>query len=225
MTMVGDKDRERIAAALRQAQAGTAGELVVVIAGRSDSYLYIPLLWASFGALLVPGIILYLPYQWQWIMGFIGDGHDWAERVTLDHATVWAIQLAVFLALALLLRWEPVKMLVVPRSVKRHRAQRAAREHFNAQGLRHVQGRTGVLIYVSQGERYVEIIAGQAVSEKVDPETWKRIVDDFVRHARHGRIAEGFIGAVTACGDLLARHCPSAPGKPADGAGRLVMVD
>jgi len=225
MDLVSEQDRARIAEAIRRVEARTSGEMVTVIAGRSDSYLWIPLLWASLGALLAPGIILYLPYQWQWIMGSLGEGHDWAERVTLDHATVWAIQITVFLVLALLLRWEPLKMLVIPRGVKHHRAGRAAREQFYVRGPCHSRDRTGVLFYVSAAERYVEVIADQALSDRVEPEVWRRIVDDFVAHVRHERVAEGFIVAVGACGELLARHFPRAPGDDSKRPDDLVVIE
>jgi putative membrane protein len=40
---------------------------------------------------------------------------------------------------------------------------------------------------------------------------WQSAVDALVAHLRDGRIAEGFITAIEACGNVLAAHFPRTP--------------
>jgi putative membrane protein len=76
--------------------------------------------------------------------------------------------------------------------------------------LDRTRGRTGILLFVSIAERYVEILADRGIDEKVPPGTWKEIVAAFTRQVREGKIADGFVGALTACGALLVSRFPRA---------------
>jgi len=194
MAFLTDDEKRRLRQRIEAAERRTSGELVTVIARESDPYPFIPLLWASLIALSLPPVIA-LAGLW------------------VDLATVSAIQLAAFLVLALLFRWPPVKMRLIPKATKRRRAARTAREQFLAQGVHHASDRSGVLIFVSVVEHYVEILADQAINAKVAQAEWDAIVASFVAAVKQGRVAEGFEQAVDSCGALLAQHFPAAPGE------------
>ena len=97
---------------------------------------------------------------------------------------------------------------VIPKSVKHRRASRLARQQFVEQGLHLTRDRTGVLIFVSVAERYVEIIADAGIDGKVPPGSWDRMVADFVAQVRARHVAEGFLAVVREAGDLLAAYFP-----------------
>ena len=59
MTPFNEYDQRQIAEAIARAERRTDAELVTVLAARADDYTYIPLLWASVLALLVPGALNY----------------------------------------------------------------------------------------------------------------------------------------------------------------------
>lgn len=181
--------RERIEAAERR----TSGELVTVIARESDPYPFIPLLWASVVALSLPPLISLAGW---WI----------------DLPAVSLIQLTAFLLLSLLFRWPPLKIRLIPKATKLRRAARTAREQFLSQGVHNTTGRSGVLIFVSAAEHYVEILADQGINAKVPQEQWDSIVAAFVQAVKRGEVAAGFEQAIDACGTLLATHFPAAPG-------------
>ena len=103
-------------------------------------------------------------------------------------------------------------MALVPNSMKRRRASQLAREQFFEQRLHMTRARTGVLIFVSVAEHYVEIIADEGINALVPPGTWDKAVADFVEQVRAGRIAEGFLAVVEVVGARLAEHFP----RPAD---------
>lgn len=181
---------ERIAAVERQTDA----ELVTVLARRADDYSYIPALWAALGALLLPWVLHWSPLWLEEI-----------ERLEL--------QALCFLVLFALLRLPPVLRRVVPRSVREWRASSLARRQFLEQGLHHTAGDTGVLVFVSEAEHYVEILADRGIDQHVGHEHWQRIVDAFTRRVRAGETVEGFLECVDACGTLLAEHAPATHEK------------
>ena len=205
MNLFTDAERERISHAIARAEAKTSGEIVAVVAERSDDYIFIPLLWAALAALLVP-----LPF-------LIWGGWPGPQ--------VYAVQLAVFAVGALLAVWEPVRFRLVPGPVKRARARRRAMEQFLAQNLHTTANRTGVLIFVSAVERYAEVIADTGIYGRVPPETWSRVVDGLTRKIREGEVAAGFIEAVDACGALLAEHFPPAPADTNELPDHLIVLD
>jgi putative membrane protein len=98
--------------------------------------------------------------------------------------------------------------------MKRDCAARLAREQFFARRLHETPERGGLLLFVSEAERYVEIIADRGIHEKVPAGAWDGIVAEFTAKVREGRVAEGFLAAVTACGALLAEHLPAADDNP-----------
>src|SRR6185295_13821637 len=158
MTLVAEADQKRIADAITEAERTTSGEIVAVIAPESSNYLHIPFLWAALVALAAPWPFVF----WTW----------WP----IQH--IYILQLAVFAALVVVLMPRSVRLALVPRSVKHARAHRRAVEQFLAQNLHTTVGRTGVLIFVSVGEQYAEIVADAAINAKVPEEAWQTIVAD-----------------------------------------------
>ncbi|MBX2879863.1 MAG: TPM domain-containing protein [Granulosicoccus sp.] len=203
MSFLTEEEKAALIARINHAESRTRGEIVTVIAQQSDGYRYIPMLWAALIALSIPGLY-YLFYT-------INAG-DWiVETHRLDSAAQWlyAIQVLVFFGVAMVFQIPAVRMMFVPQSVKHRRAARHAREQFFLQNLHQTEGRTGVLIFVSVAEHYVEIIVDSAVAEVVDNGLWESTVDDFIANVRRGKIAAGFENAIEQCRDVLWEHFPA----------------
>jgi putative membrane protein len=205
MAFLRPEDSERIAAAIRQVEARTSGELVTVVAAAADRYAYIPLLWASILALLSPGVLLLLGVDTSLVRAYL-------------------TQLLTFVLLSLLFDRTPLKVLLVPKKLKHRQARRLAREQFYANGIHLTRGRTGVLLFVSAAERYVEILADQGIHQRVEQGTWDGIVADFVRHVRQGQVTEGFLAAIASCGEILAVHCPRQADDRDELPDRLIQI-
>jgi len=167
MAFLSDPDRQRIAAAIAEAERRTSGELVTVIAEAADDYRYVPLLWPALAALLLPAIVLTV----------------WPE---LGAWRLYLLQAAAFVGLAVIAHLPPVHLALVPAGLKRRRASRLAREQFFEQGLHLTRARTGVLIFVAVAERHVEIIADAGIDARVPPGTWDQAVTEFVERVRAG---------------------------------------
>ena len=85
-------------------------------------------------------------------------------------------------------------------------------------------GFSGVLIFVSAAEHYVEIIADRGISRHVTHEQWQAIVDAFTAAVKRGETLRGFLDCVNACGELLKRHVPATDQKN-ELPNHLVMLD
>lgn len=182
----------------------TYDEQVKVLAKQADNYYYILTLWAAVIALLTP-FILHLTPLWL-------SGYD-----------MLIIQWIVFILLAVLLRIPPLMMRLVPKRVRHWRAANLARRQFLENNLHHTKGETGVLIFVSEAEHYVEIIADRGISEHVADEAWQGIVDGFIARVKGGEVKEGFIECVNRCGELLKEHVPATEEKDELGNGLVVL--
>lgn len=205
MPFLDEADKSRIEEAVRQAEKRTSGEFVTVIAAKSSDYLYLPTLAAAGIVLLLSGLILLLPFE---------------PRIDLFYAG----QVTAFILLALAFRWPPLKMALVPRSLQEERARRHAHQLFLDLGLSSTKDRTGVLLFVSVAEHYVEIIADRGIQEHVDPAIWDRIVVNFTTKVRAGRVADGFIDAIAACTEVMAEHHPWRPGDINELPNRLIEI-
>ncbi len=200
---VTPQDQARVSAAIRAAEAQTSGEIVCVLARTSSDYAAMPLVWSIVAALATPWALLALT-QWP------------VQHLLLAQLAVIALALFVFSAPAL-------RIALTPRRVRRAHAHQAAAEQFIARGLTRGTKR-GVLIFVSLGERYARIIADAAVADKVPQTEWRRAVDALSAQMKAGRVADGFVAAVEACGAILAAHLPPEPGQTNDLPDRLYVL-
>ena len=184
------EDKARITAAIRAAEKSTSGEFVAVVARSSDHYIFVPLLWAAITALLFPGACR-------------------LARIPLSWVHLYQIQLLIFIGLTVLLLSVPgLHLKLVPRNVKHARASRLAQAQFYVQGVQLTPHHSGVLLFVSLAEHYVEIVADKGIHEKIGEARWKRIIAVFVDEVRQGRVVDGFVGAIGACGAAMAEHYP-----------------
>lgn len=195
MAFLNESEKERLRHAIRAAEARTHGEIVTVIARTSGDYFYYPTLWAALLAIVSPTLLLALP-------------------VTFGPLGIVEMQLVAFGVLALLLRWAPIRMQLVPRAVQRLHASRRAREQFYAQNLHHTGGQSGILLFVSVAEHHVEIIADAGIHARVPAGTWDQVVVSLTARVKAGQVGEGFIEAVNAVGAQLATHFPAAGVNP-----------
>ena len=182
------QDYDAVSAAIREAEQRTCGQIVCVLTHASSAYAHIPILWSSVLALFTPWPLIYFT-QWS------------VQRIFLA-------QLIVFLVAALAFSWAPIRILLVPRAIRRARAHRAALEQFVLRGISRTRNRCGILIFVSVAEHYARIIADEGVAQKVHAGEWQAAIDTLTMHMRDGRIAAGFIAAIERCGAILAQHAP-----------------
>jgi putative membrane protein len=71
---------------------------------------------------------------------------------------------------------------------------------------------SGVLLFVSMAERYVEIVADKGIHEKIGEARWQAIVAAFLEKVQAGDVTGGFVAAISGCGEAMAEHYPAKPG-------------
>ena len=71
--LFSDAEHERIAAAIRNAESATSGEIFAVAARASDGYRFIPLLWAALVTLIGGTLAAFL---WPLLAGLLADDAD-----------------------------------------------------------------------------------------------------------------------------------------------------
>ncbi|NKQ12354.1 TPM domain-containing protein [Pseudomonas sp. SST3] len=190
MTLLSENELRQVAEAIDRIERDTDAELVTVLAAQADDYRYIPLLWASLISLLVPGALLFFSgwlAAWQLLL----------------------VQWLTFIVLAVIFRIPKLTSRLIPRSVRHWRACNLARRQFIELNLHHTDGGTGMLIFVSEAERYVEILVDRGISSRIDNSAWESIVETFTHDVRNGKVLDGFLGCIEACGSLLSQHVPA----------------
>ncbi|QNI03051.1 TPM domain-containing protein [Halomonas sp. SH5A2] len=190
MTLLNKSDQEAVTAAINEVERETDAELVTVLTAQSDNYSYIPLLWAGILALLLPGIVNY-------VGSWLG-----ADMLLL-------VQWGTFILFSLVFRMPRINTRLIPRQVRYWRASNLARRQFLEQRLHHTDGGTGMLIFVSEAERYVEILVDQGIADVLDDKVWEDIVSDFTSKVHQGQTRQGFLDCIAACGKLLKEHVPA----------------
>lgn len=224
MGFLNDAEHARVSAAVAAAEEHTAGEIVTVLAERSDGYSDIQLGWAvaaSTAALAFLALLpdFYLPLVDRALGGW---NHDWHPQAVLSLAL--AVVVMKFVAIWAIQFWQPLKFAMIPSPVKRARVRDAAIRHFKVGAERRTHGRTGVLIYLSMHEHRAEIVADAAIAEKVSAEVWGGAMADMLVHIRDGRIAEGLAAGIADVGAVLAEHFPKAENDVNELPDRLIEV-
>jgi putative membrane protein len=218
-----------IAAAIARAESQTSGEIFCVLARQVSAYRDISFAWAAAAALILPLNLIFVGFEAQWFPGFTDTweaGQLAARDVTIGRTIgVYAVvQAAVFVFSYLILRIPPLTRLVTPHAIRRDRAREAAMHQFLAHGLHVTRDRTGVLIFAALSDRQVEIIADEGIYGRVDPEIWGDAVASLTAALKAGRPVEGFEGAITLVGDVLAEHFPPRDANPDEVPNRLVEI-
>ncbi|WP_313222413.1 TPM domain-containing protein [Stutzerimonas nitrititolerans] len=204
MTLLTLSEQQQVAEAIDRVERETDAELVTVLAEQADDYRYIPLLWAGLIALVVPGAALFFTTvlsAWQLLL----------------------VQWATFIVLALAFRLPSLTTRLIPRQVRHWRACNLARRQFIECNLHHTEGGTGILIFVSEAERYVEILVDRGIASRIDNGAWEAIVANFTERVHDGQVLEGFLGCIEACGSLLKQHVPATQVRN-QLPNRLVMI-
>lgn len=202
--MIAESDKTRISAAIRNAESQTAGEIFCVIARHSSEYRLVPIAWAAVVALFAPLPLVYLT--------------SWSTPV------VYLLEIIAFLLTAMLLSIATIRFHVVPRQAMHDRAHAEAMRQFFAQGIDKTEHRTGVLIFASAAERYVEVVADAGINDRVSLAVWDDAVRALVEAIKEGRAADGFITAIEKCGEVLAAHFPPGALKRDELPNKLVEI-
>ena len=200
--MLSDEARDRVEAAVREAERGTSGEIVVVLARRAGSYKSVP---------LALGLAVALATPWPLIL-----------LTGMPAARIFAVQLAMTLLAVVASAWAGIR--IVPRTLRRDRARAAASREFAHRGMADTRGRTGVLLYVAAAERYAEVVGDVTISARVDEQEWRGVIEALQVEMTAGRTGDALVAAIGRIGEILARHAPPDEDDRDELPNRVVVI-
>jgi putative membrane protein len=212
--MLSEDDHRRIRAAITEAEGKTAGEVFCVLAQEVSRYREVPLAWAAIAALIVPPVLVLSGLHRLALAGIFSSWTDdsvrGVEALILRALSGYTmLQAAIFVGVALVVAFPPVRRLLTPRFLKRHRVRQVARHHFAASGARLSEAEPHILIYAALNDRQVELVAHAAIHQAVGDGPWNAAIAAVTDGMKAGRPADGFVSAIGICGDALAKHFPS----------------
>ena len=202
------EDHAKVSAAVAEAESRTSGEIVTVVADRSDGYADIALAWSAAISLSVLTLLVFFPDPPLRLYESLHGTWN-AEWLPADvFGAAAAIGIVTFLLMTAIQLYDPIRFALVPGIIKTNRVEDRAIELFKVGAERRTQGRTGVLLYLSMREHRAEIVADQPIVEKVEAEVWGRAMADMLVEIKRGRIADGLAAGVRDVGEVLAQHFP-----------------
>lgn len=193
------QEAEHIRAAVAQAEAGTSGEIVVMVASASDDYpeaqLRAALLFSFPPALILAWIaarLLWWPGDLLWLF------------LTFFSLSFLLCRFALPLSHSLW-RW-----FIAPEQAAAE-VEREALLSFYSENLHHTRQATGVLVYISVLERRVWILADSGINAVLPPSTWKDLVQELIAGIRSKEQGKTTVRVVERIGALLAASFPPEP--------------
>ncbi len=219
--MLTPEDHARITAAVAKAEEGSSGDIFCVLAGEVSSYREVPIAWGAAAALLIPPLVLALGFR-PLMDAITAGGWTAAQASAAQGETAFALtgyavaQICLFGLVALVTAQPPVRRLLTPRFLKRHRVKKAAFHHFAAAHSHAKDSETGVLIFVALVERQVEVLADAAIHAKAGDAVWQQAASAVQAGMRQPDPTAGIEQAIAICGAALKQYFPSHEARVAD---------
>jgi putative membrane protein len=224
MTLLSAEDHKLVTEAVAKAERESDGEIVTLVAARSDAYHDVAAHYSVLAMLIVPATLALLPEAWieRAAATLLGWNAEF-NRAALMLALFVLLALA-FLIVRLALAYRPLRLALTPGWTKTRRVHRRAVEHFRTGCELKTRGRTGILIYLSLAEHRAEILADKAIADQVEPEVWGEAMAALVDEVKEGRPGAGMAKAVEQAGIVLARILPPTLGDTNELPDRLIEL-
>lgn len=217
-------DHDRIADAVARAEAASDGEIVTIIAPRSDAYHDVGLHYALAAMLILLTLVAAFPLRFSAAITSLLGGWDHHVPLSTQMALLLGAEILVFLVVRYALAWKPLRLALTPGNTKSRRVRRQAVTLFRACAEGRTRANTAILLYLSLAEHRAEIVADATISARVAPERWGRAMDALLGHVRQDRAGEGMVEAIGLIGAILAEQVPKSPDNPNELPNRLIEL-
>ncbi len=224
VNQLSEADHKLVTSAVREAETSTDGEIITIVTRLSDKYHDAGLQWAIGILFLFLSSFAFIPSFYQdllnsWLGGW---GHDFTPAELMGFLFIASV--IIFLSMRYLFAWMPLRLAVTPKSTKQRRVRKRAIDYFKVGAEHRTVGLTGILIYVSLGEHRAEIVADEAIANKVAPEVWGEAMVALIDEIRANRPGEGMAAAVRQVGKVLQEHFPKSSNNPNELPDRLIEL-
>jgi putative membrane protein len=187
-------DRDRINAAVKEAEKKTSGEIVPYVVDMSDTYEVAE--WRAGVLLGVMGIAVFAGLR------RFTDAWLPLDFLEVSLVTMFAAAAGAFLTHII----PPLQRLFAGKHLMDRRVRQRAAQAFIAEEVFATRDRTGIMIFVSLLEHKVLVLGDTGIHAKVEQSDWDGIVGRLVSAIRTGKPSEGMIDAIRSCGSLLEAH-------------------
>jgi len=203
--LLSKQDRDAVEAAVAEAEARTAAQIVVAVAPRSGRY-HRAADW--FGLALA---IIAVAAAWMLWQELGPTRADWqtGQEPRLGLAWVLLIFAAWFvIGSAAATRWPALVRPFVPRDELHGSVRRRGFEAFHQLHVGRTRRATGLLIYVSIFERMVWVCPDDGIAARLRSDRWTPVSDVIAEGFRSGKPGPALVAAVRKAGQILADHAP-----------------
>lgn len=200
-----ERENAEIAAAIKEVEKNTSGEIAVMIVDESDSYPE---------ADILSGVI---------IGGFVSLVIT--ELFFGDSLTVFMI---FFAGLSLVTGWmteyfPALKRIFIAKNRMDELVREQAVQSFYERGLHKTRDATGVFFFISLFEHKVWILADTGINSKITPQELQVFAADMAEGIRQGRAADILCQEIANLGTVLAEHFPPRQDNENELSNRVIV--
>lgn len=192
---------------VRRAEAQTSGEIATAVVPESSDYGTYELIFSIVGGFVYFFTAMYFSDRLEQSLRSL----SWVYSPRHLLLFYGVSTLLVIILLYLLANSRLVDRLIVPRRIMIRRVQERARRHFTEAGVFNTRDRTGILLFISELEQRVELIADRGIAARIDQGQWEEIISELIRGIKTGEAVPAICRAVEKCGELLAQYFPRKP--------------
>lgn len=197
-------DTDRISTAVKIAEGKTSGEIATAIIKESSDYAFYEL-----GFSLIMGAVYFLL-----ITIFSGSITESLSSMFWNYDSSYLLiftgfSLFAVIGITYLLSNIPViDRLIIPKKVMEKRVYNRALRHFIESGTCYTKDRTGILIFISELEKKVVLLADKGISDKIPQERWDGIVAEIILGIKGNMVVDSVVSAIIECGNILVDKFP-----------------
>ena len=188
-----EQEKQKIKEAVSKIEKTTSGEIVTFFVKKSDNY-YNVAAWSSlFAGIMFLLIINILSYFW--LLPF---------KFNILQYSLY--QILIMTLIYVFVSFIPsLKRLLIRKKRKEKAVHSGAVEAFINEEVFNTKERTGILIFISEFEHQVEIIADSGINDKLKDKDRKELVDTIIKGIKKNKTAEGIITAIHLYGNILVK--------------------
>lgn len=206
MSLISKAGEAKVSERIRDVEKRTAGEVVVVIAPASDDHAAVRAAWAgTLTAITATLVYLRAPeLSGLWIL---------CSQPILGVLLFFVLGRPTFLRR------------LVPRSALEAAVAGRAKQIFVERGLTETVDRSGILLFLSEAEHSVHLLADKGIHARVQVDGWNAIVERLLIAIRDGRAEQGLLAAISELGERLAEHFPRRADDRNELSNQVVRLD
>lgn len=186
-----EEQKQQIKEAIKDLESHSSGEIVPYFTHNSDDYFEAR--WKSAVLLSVFGALLLAIASYTWMLPFAVTPLEDAIFIGVLMLIGFFIPVVIPAAVRFLLSEDTLHLRVMNRAMS----------IFLQEEVFKTRDRTGVLIYISELEHEVVVLADSGINAKVASEDWQNITQLVIDGIKDRQVDKGLINAINACKKLL----------------------